>query len=303
MSDSLRVEKLTSCQGQPEEASSALSIAILSNLTRRTSWMVGIPPSSPQTTRTQGSLLIMLISQLHYCKIGRDNYKYGVLETFLDWSRREDIQARTVKGLLSWTGRRYQAGTVRVRPNWFGSLLPEVQGTSSWFISWMLEQHEDQAQSLKSSSSAESSTELKCRVEAQNAQVQNSSSADQVQFPQSDYKPASWYRNESSWETSLVQTSSKTSWEGNQLRNQLAQDQFCGELNGEQTGKLVKDKPAWEQLRTNSRIKLVKVKPAQRTERSSWMRRGQLKRPAQINQSGQANQFEQSTKTNLIGSN
>ncbi|KZV40087.1 polyadenylate-binding protein 1 [Dorcoceras hygrometricum] len=101
--------------------------------------------------------------------------------TCLDWSRREDIQARTVKGRLSWTGRRYLAGTVRGRPNWFGSLLPEVQGTSSWFISWMLEQHEDQAQKMKSSSSAESRVELKCRVEAQNAQVQNSSSADQVQ--------------------------------------------------------------------------------------------------------------------------
>ncbi|KZV50065.1 dystroglycan-like [Dorcoceras hygrometricum] len=98
-------------------------------------------------------------------------------EACLDWSRREDIQARTVKGRLSWTGRRYQAGTVRGRPNWFGSLLPEVQGTSSWFISWMLEQHEDQEQSTKSSSRAE----LKCRVEAKNAQVQNSSSADQVQ--------------------------------------------------------------------------------------------------------------------------
>ncbi|KZV29102.1 Thiamin diphosphate-binding protein [Dorcoceras hygrometricum] len=45
----------------------------------------------------------------------------------------------------------------------------------------MLEQHEDQAQSVKSSSSAESRAEKKCRVEAQNAQVQNSSSADQVQ--------------------------------------------------------------------------------------------------------------------------
>ncbi|KZV15646.1 hypothetical protein F511_38202 [Dorcoceras hygrometricum] len=74
----------------------------------------------------------------------------------LDWSRREDIQARTVKRCLSWTGRRYQAGIVRGRPNWFISLLPEVQGTSSWFISWMLELHEDQAQSLKSSSRAES---------------------------------------------------------------------------------------------------------------------------------------------------
>ncbi|KZV14389.1 PHD finger family protein [Dorcoceras hygrometricum] len=90
----------------------------------------------------------------------------------LDWSRRENIQARTVKGRLSWIGRRYQAGTVRGRPNWFGSLLPELEGTSSWFISWMLEQHEDQAQSLKSSSKAESRAELKCRVEAQNAQEQ-----------------------------------------------------------------------------------------------------------------------------------
>ncbi|KZV26904.1 hypothetical protein F511_42247 [Dorcoceras hygrometricum] len=37
----------------------------------------------------------------------------------------------------------------------------------------MLEQHEDQAQSMKSSLSAESRVELKCRVEVQNAQVQN----------------------------------------------------------------------------------------------------------------------------------
>ncbi|KZV30295.1 tankyrase-2 [Dorcoceras hygrometricum] len=106
---------------------------------------------------------------------------YLTCGAFLYWSRREDIQVRTVKGRLSCTGRRYQAGTVRGRPNWFGSLLPEVQGTSSWFISWMLEQYEDQAQNLKSSSSTESRAELKCRVEAKNAQVQNSSSADQVQ--------------------------------------------------------------------------------------------------------------------------
>ncbi|KZV52533.1 cytidine deaminase 1-like [Dorcoceras hygrometricum] len=99
----------------------------------------------------------------------------------LDWSILEDIQARTAKGRLSWTGRRYLAGTVKGRPSWFGSLLPEVQGTSSWCISWMLEQHEDQAQSVKSSSSAEARAEKKCRVEAQNAQVLNRSSADQVQ--------------------------------------------------------------------------------------------------------------------------
>ncbi|KZV55020.1 hypothetical protein F511_34595 [Dorcoceras hygrometricum] len=35
---------------------------------------------------------------------------YLTCATYLDWSRREDIQARTVKGRLSWTGRRYQAG-------------------------------------------------------------------------------------------------------------------------------------------------------------------------------------------------
>ncbi|KZV32728.1 serum factor response C-like [Dorcoceras hygrometricum] len=100
----------------------------------------------------------------------------------LDWSRRENIQARTVRGRLSWTGRRYLAITVRGRPSWFCSLLPEVQGTSSWFISWMLEQHEDQAQSMKSSSSAESRTELKSIIEAQNDVVENGSIADQVQF-------------------------------------------------------------------------------------------------------------------------
>ncbi|KZV45437.1 ethylene-insensitive protein 2-like [Dorcoceras hygrometricum] len=90
---------------------------------------------------------------------------------------------------------------------------------------------------------------------------------------------------ESSWVTSSVQTSSKISWKGDQLREQLAKDQFCGELDDKQAGKL------------------VKVKPAQRTERSSWMRRDQLKDQRQTNQSGQAKQFEQSTKTNLIGSN
>ncbi|KZV35257.1 hypothetical protein F511_11949 [Dorcoceras hygrometricum] len=33
----------------------------------------------------------------------------------LDWSRREDIQVRIVKGRLSWTGRRYQAGTEQTK--------------------------------------------------------------------------------------------------------------------------------------------------------------------------------------------
>ncbi|KZV27489.1 hypothetical protein F511_24761 [Dorcoceras hygrometricum] len=45
----------------------------------------------------------------------------------------------------------------------------------------MLEQHEDQAHSVKSSPSAELRAEKKSRVKAQNAQVHNSSSADQVQ--------------------------------------------------------------------------------------------------------------------------
>ncbi|KZV16427.1 receptor-like protein 12 [Dorcoceras hygrometricum] len=35
-------------------------------------------------------------------------------EAFLDWSRREDIQAWTVKGRLCWTGRIYQAGTGQI---------------------------------------------------------------------------------------------------------------------------------------------------------------------------------------------
>ncbi|KZV43745.1 multidrug resistance protein [Dorcoceras hygrometricum] len=52
----------------------------------------------------------------------------------LDWSRREDIQVRTVKGRLRWTGRRYLVGIVRGRPNWFGSLLPEVQKMG--YIHW-----------------------------------------------------------------------------------------------------------------------------------------------------------------------
>ncbi|KZV38720.1 abscisic acid 8'-hydroxylase 2 [Dorcoceras hygrometricum] len=99
----------------------------------------------------------------------------------LDWSRCEDIQARIVKGRLSWTGRRYQAGTVRGRPNWFGSLLPEVQGTSSWCISWMFEQHKDQAQSVKRSSSAESRTEKKCREQTKNQLVKDKPAGQNLQ--------------------------------------------------------------------------------------------------------------------------
>ncbi|KZV23143.1 golgin subfamily B member 1 [Dorcoceras hygrometricum] len=87
----------------------------------------------------------------------------------LDWSIREDIQTGTVRGRLSWTGRRYLAGTVRGRPSWFSTLLPEVQGTPSWFTGLELKQHEDQAQRIKS------------RVQAQNDEVQNGSSVDQVQ--------------------------------------------------------------------------------------------------------------------------
>ncbi|KZV36800.1 hypothetical protein F511_09491 [Dorcoceras hygrometricum] len=88
---------------------------------------------------------------------------YLTCTTCLDWSRREDIRARTVKGRLSWTGRRYQAGKVRGRPNWFGSLLQEVHGTSSWFISWMLEQHEDQAHST--------SAVIECRSDHQRCTI------------------------------------------------------------------------------------------------------------------------------------
>ncbi|KZV19111.1 hypothetical protein F511_41708 [Dorcoceras hygrometricum] len=163
----------------------------------------------------------------------------------------------------------------------------------------MLEQHEDQAQSVKSSSSVESRAEKKCRVEAQNAQldvgaarrssveceehfkrriksrkkcrveaqnaqVQNSSIVDQVQCTRAVIDRIISLRAgtkmESSWVTSSVQTSSKISWEGNQLRSQLAQqDQVYGELNGEQTGKLDKDKPAWEQLEEQERIELAQL--------------------------------------------
>ncbi|KZV30520.1 hypothetical protein F511_16908 [Dorcoceras hygrometricum] len=79
-------------------------------------------------------------------------------------------------GRLSWTGRRYLAGTVRGRPSWYRSLLPEVQGRPSWFTSLELEQHEDQAQRMKS------------RVEAQNVEVQYGSSADQVQSTSAVFK-------------------------------------------------------------------------------------------------------------------
>ncbi|KZV14111.1 hypothetical protein F511_44410 [Dorcoceras hygrometricum] len=140
---------------------------------------------------------------------------YSTCATFLDWSRRKDIQARIVNRCLSWIGRRYQAGTVRGRPNWFGSLLPEVQRTSSWFISWMLEQHEDQAQSLKSSSSAESRAELKCRVQAQNAQDKQAKLGLVTRII------------EPSWLRSNQLEVKKTSWE---QTNQLAYD-ICEKLD------------------------------------------------------------------------
>ncbi|KZV40560.1 hypothetical protein F511_35329 [Dorcoceras hygrometricum] len=50
----------------------------------------------------------------------------------------------------------------------------------------MLEQQEDQAQSMKSSSSAESRAKLKSIIEAQSDVVENGSSADQI------YQPAGW---------------------------------------------------------------------------------------------------------------
>ncbi|KZV35830.1 hypothetical protein F511_18304 [Dorcoceras hygrometricum] len=45
----------------------------------------------------------------------------------LHLSRRKDIQTGTMRGRLSWTGRRYRAETVRGRLSWFSCLLPEVQ--------------------------------------------------------------------------------------------------------------------------------------------------------------------------------
>ncbi|KZV36032.1 carotene epsilon-monooxygenase, chloroplastic [Dorcoceras hygrometricum] len=141
-----------------------------------------------------------------------------------DWSRREDIQARTVRGRLSWTGRKYLAGTSHIR---------------------ML--------------SLQAGTEI-----------------------------------DSSWVTSSMQTSSKISLE----ENQLAQDQFCGELNGERTGKLVKDKPDWEQLQTkrgaDAEVSQEQIKDE---EQPAWQR-NQLKDQIQTNQSGQEKQFEQSRRPN-----
>ncbi|KZV39869.1 hypothetical protein F511_18673 [Dorcoceras hygrometricum] len=89
------------------------------------------------------------------------------------WSRHEDIQTGTVRGSLSWIGRRYLAGTVRGRPSWYNSLFPEVQGTQSWFIGLEQEQHEDQAQnnkeeqSFKRSWMRRSAEQLKRRLSAE----------------------------------------------------------------------------------------------------------------------------------------
>ncbi|KZV22150.1 hypothetical protein F511_35867 [Dorcoceras hygrometricum] len=93
-----------------------------------------------------------------------------------DCARREDIQTGTVRGRLSWIDRRYLGGTVRGRPRWYISLLRKVQGTPSWFTSLELEQHEDQAQRMKS------------RVQTQNVEVQYGSSTDQVQSTSAVFK-------------------------------------------------------------------------------------------------------------------
>ncbi|KZV47956.1 ribonuclease E [Dorcoceras hygrometricum] len=45
----------------------------------------------------------------------------------LDWSRHEDIQTGTIRGRLSWTGRRYLDGIIRGRPSWYSGLLPECR--------------------------------------------------------------------------------------------------------------------------------------------------------------------------------
>ncbi|KZV46118.1 hypothetical protein F511_12645 [Dorcoceras hygrometricum] len=166
----------------------------------------------------------------------------------LDWSRREDIQARTVKGRLSWTGRRYQARTTGVDVKI--SKLGQSKGEGLLDLSCLdWSRREDiQARTVKG------------RLSWTGRRYQAGT------FPSRIISLRAGTEMESSWITSSVQTSSKISWEGNQLKNQLAQDQFCGELNGEQTGKMVKDKSAWEHLRTKSRIKLVKVKSAQRSE-------------------------------------
>ncbi|KZV52274.1 putative xyloglucan glycosyltransferase 5 [Dorcoceras hygrometricum] len=54
----------------------------------------------------------------------------------LDWSRHEDIKTGTMRGRLSWTDRRYLAGTVSGCPSWFSSLLPECRehqtGSPAW---------------------------------------------------------------------------------------------------------------------------------------------------------------------------
>ncbi|KZV54167.1 hypothetical protein F511_31343 [Dorcoceras hygrometricum] len=57
---------------------------------------------------------------------------YLTCAAFLDWSRREDIQARTVKGRLSWTGRRYQAGTVSTHT----SIVLMLYLTCAAFLDW-----------------------------------------------------------------------------------------------------------------------------------------------------------------------
>ncbi|KZV37433.1 hypothetical protein F511_12451 [Dorcoceras hygrometricum] len=115
---------------------------------------------------------------------------------------------------------------------------------------------------------------IKSRIEVQNAQVHNSSSADQVQCtravidrtlslragtemesswaPQPNFKPASWYRDgiglgkklsANQLEDQLERRPSERTtrkrpvlwrtgrWKGDHLREQLAKDQFCGELD------------------------------------------------------------------------
>ncbi|KZV21301.1 hypothetical protein F511_17593 [Dorcoceras hygrometricum] len=127
---------------------------------------------------------------------------------------------------LSWTGRRYLAGTVRGRPSWFDSLLPEVQGTSSWFISWMLEQHEDPTQSMKS-------TVIECRSDHQRCTIYLAE------------RPAEGLAGKSAKAEELLQRRRETSstspyqyacWWGTreQTKNQLVKDKPAGQNLQEQ---------------------------------------------------------------------
>ncbi|KZV52922.1 hypothetical protein F511_19078 [Dorcoceras hygrometricum] len=142
----------------------------------------------------------------------------------------------------------------------------------------MLEKHEDQAQSMKSSSSAESRAELKCRVQAHNAQVKNRSSADQVQYTRAVIECEAVYKSS---DQSKAGASKKLE---EQERTAEAQLQTKRGTDAEVA-------PEYQLEDENKKAGEEKERALQKLMKQPAGQRNELRN--QTNQSGQTKQFEQ----------